>query len=83
MIMSEEEQKEHPNKLPGKHPGILSVLQSVLAAMFGVQSDEKRKKDFESGNAGSYILVGIVMTAVFIFSIIAIVNYILQQHAQA
>lgn len=62
-------------------PGLLSVIQSVLAAMFGVQSEEKRVKDFENGSAINYIVVGVVMVVIFIFSLIAIVNAILENSA--
>lgn len=63
-------------------PGVFGVMQSVLAAMFGVQSEEKRKQDFESGSAGSYIFVGIVMVIIFVLTIIYIVNTILEQSAK-
>jgi len=65
-----------PSTAP-KPPGIFAIIQSVLAAMFGVQSEEKRVQDFESGHIGSYIFVGILFVIVFIFTLIAIVNAIL------
>ena len=58
-------------------PGIFSMLQSVLAAMIGIQSEEKRKEDFENGHAGNYIFIGIVMVLIFIFSLIKIVDLII------
>ena len=70
-------QPEANSHQPGS-PGILSIFQSVLAAMFGVQSEEKRMQDFETGNAASYIFVGVVMVVIFIFTLIAIVNTILE-----
>lgn len=63
-----------PNFESTKKPGFFSVLQSVLAAMFGVQSDKKRQQDFEKGNAGEYIFIGIIMVVVFILTIMWIVN---------
>lgn len=59
-------------------PGVFSMIQSVLAAMFGVQSEEKRQQDFEKGHAGNYIFIGIVMVLIFIFSLIKIVDVILE-----
>lgn len=53
-----------------KKPGIFGVLQSVLAAMFGVQSESKRQQDFEKGSAADYIFVGIIMVIIFVLSII-------------
>jgi len=50
--------------------------------MIGIQSEEKRKQDFEGGHAGSYVFVGIVMVLIFIFSLIAIVDSILESAGQ-
>ncbi len=74
--------KNTPDKIEKKHPGLLSVIQSVLAAMFGVQSDKNRTEDFENGHIGNYIFVGIVMVLVFIFSLISIVDSILENAGQ-
>ncbi|TQV85332.1 DUF2970 domain-containing protein [Aliikangiella coralliicola] len=65
-----------------KPPGVLGVFQSVIAAMFGVQSEEKRQQDFESGHAGNYIFVGVVMVVIFVFTLIAVVNAILENAGQ-
>jgi hypothetical protein len=54
-----------------------SVLQSVLAALFGVQSEQKRQHDFQTPKPLPYILVGIVLVALFILSLVLIVNTIL------
>lgn len=72
--MSEKEDK--------KSPGIFSIIGSVLAAMIGIQSDKNRERDFESGNMGSYIFVGIVMVLIFIFTLISIVDSILESSGQ-
>jgi len=63
-------------------PGIFSVILSVLAAMVGIQSDKNRKRDFEKGRMSHYIFVGIVMVAIFVFTLIAIVNIILEDTAK-
>ena len=68
--MSEKESK--------KAPGPFSVLKSVLAAMIGVQSDENRERDFTKGRASHFIFMGVVMTVVFVLSLIAIVNTIIE-----
>ncbi|WP_444995498.1 DUF2970 domain-containing protein [Aliikangiella sp. IMCC44359] len=80
--MSEQETTKSVEKQPPKQPGILSIMQSVLAAMFGVQSDQKREQDFESGHIGSYIFVGVVMVVVFILVLVGIVNSILENAGQ-
>ena len=63
-----------------KSPGIISIAQSVLAAMFGVQSDEKRKQDFEQGKPSDYIFAGIIGVLLFIFGVIAFVNYLISSY---
>jgi len=45
------------------------VAQSVFASFFGVQSDANRRRDFEKGRASQFIIVGIILTLVFIASV--------------
>ena len=52
------------------------ILQSTLAADFGVQSHKNRVQDFEEGNAGWFILAGIIFTVVFIFTVLTVVNLV-------
>ena len=52
------------------------VVLSTLAAAFGVQSQRNRAKDFEEGNAGWFILAGIISTVVFIFTVLTVVNLV-------
>ena len=62
-----------------KSPGPLQVIGSVLAAMVGIQTEDNRERDFTSGQIGNYIFVGIIVVAIFIFSLISIVNNILEE----
>lgn len=62
-------------------PGFFSVILSVLAAMIGIQSDKNRERDFEKGYIGNYIFVGIVAVVIFVFTLISIVNNILEDAA--
>ncbi len=81
----EKKQSETENKQPQQSkqsPGILSVVQSVLAAMVGIQSNKKHKQDFESGSVTSYIVVGVIMVIIFVFTLIGIVNSILDNAGQ-
>ena len=52
------------------------ITLSTLAAAFGVQSQRNRAKDFEEGNAGWFILAGIILTVVFIFTVLTVVNLV-------
>ncbi|WP_196138663.1 DUF2970 domain-containing protein [Aliikangiella sp. G2MR2-5] len=77
MQQNSDKKPDNLNEETKSSPGILSVLQSVIAAMFGVQSESKRQQDFENGHPGTYIFVGIVMVIIFIFTLISIVDSIL------
>jgi hypothetical protein len=55
-------------------PTITQVFKSVLAAFIGVQSDANRKKDFEHGSLSTYVIAGVIFTALFVVVIIFIVS---------
>lgn len=50
------------------------IIQSTLAAAFGVQSSKNREKDFEHGNLWVYIGAGVIFTLIFIFSVLGLVR---------
>ncbi|MEC7518010.1 MAG: DUF2970 domain-containing protein, partial [Pseudomonadota bacterium] len=50
------------------------ILQIAEAEAFGVQSQRNRAKDFGEGNAGWFILAGIIFTVVFVFTVLTAVN---------
>jgi hypothetical protein len=67
---------------PQSKPQSLSFFQmvhSVAASFFGVQSAEKRERDFTHGKAKHFILVGILMTAIWYGSIALLVHFVLNK----
>ena len=58
-------------------PGLWSVIKSVLAAFFGVQSDKNRSRDFETGKPHHYIIIGVVMTVILMLTVAIVVNQVL------
>ncbi len=52
------------------------IMLSTLAAAFGVQSQRNRAKDCEEGKPGWFILAGIILTVVFIFTVLTVVNLV-------
>ncbi|MCK5829456.1 MAG: DUF2970 domain-containing protein [Methylococcales bacterium] len=58
-------------------PNLLHVIQSVLAAAIGVQSNKNRERDFEQGSLPSYLIVGFIFTILFILSLVFIVKSII------
>ncbi|MCM0611934.1 DUF2970 domain-containing protein [Marinobacter sediminum] len=58
-------------------PGVLKIMQSILAGAFGVQSDKRREEDFSSHSPWPYIIAGVLFTAGFVVGLILIVQMVL------
>lgn len=54
-----------------------SVLKSVGAAAFGVQSPANRKRDFTKGNIWVFIAAGVIFTLLFVMIVVTVVRVIL------
>ena len=62
----------------GRASSLIGVFGSVLASMFGVQSSRQREADFTHGKASHFIIVGLVMTVVFVLLIWAVVALVMR-----
>ncbi len=60
-----------------KAPPLKSVIASVAAAFFGVQSDKNRKRDFTNGKFSHFVIVGLLGVVIFVATLVAIVNLVL------
>lgn len=58
-------------------PTITQVIKSVLSAAIGVQSEANRHKDSEQIPLATYIIAGLIFTALFVLSLIFLVSIIL------
>ena len=58
-------------------PGVLKIMQSILAGAFGVQSDKRRQEDFSSHSPWPYIIAGVLFTVSFVVGLILIVQVVL------
>lgn len=56
---------------------LLQVAGSVFAAGFGVQSKEKKQRDFTRGKPWQFIVVGLIFTALFLGGVLTVVNIVL------
>lgn len=52
------------------------MLQSVLAAAFGVQSAKNRSRDFSRGKPSHFIALGVLSTVLFVLVLLALVKLI-------
>ena len=57
---------------------LTAVIFSVIAAMFGVQNHKKHERDFQHGDPLQFIVVGVIFVAVFVLTLIWVVELILQ-----
>ncbi|HEY9034736.1 MAG TPA: DUF2970 domain-containing protein [Pseudomonadales bacterium] len=53
------------------------LIGSIMAGAIGVQSGKNRERDFSSGSLLPFVIGGLIFTALFIGSIIALVQYLL------
>lgn len=70
-MQANQDEKSSPLKV-----SLWAVTKSVFAAMFGVQSAKNRERDFTHGSARHYIVIGVIATLLFIFTLITIVSYV-------
>ena len=62
----------------GRAPSLLSVLGSVMASMFGVQSNRKREEDFTHGKPSQYVIIGLLVTVVFVLTVWGVVSLVMK-----
>lgn len=67
--------KDDSNNKP-QNATLTQVFQSVLAALFGVQSDKNRRRDFNAANPKTYLIVGVIVTLLFILTVVTVVNIV-------
>jgi hypothetical protein len=65
-------------KEEGRAPSLLGVLGSVLAGMFGVQSNRRREEDFTHGKPSQYVIIGLLVTVVFVLTVWGVVSLVMK-----
>lgn len=53
------------------------IIKAVCGAFIGVQSEQQRQQDFNTQSPIPYIVVGIVMTVLFVVALLLIVSIVL------
>jgi NhaP-type Na+/H+ or K+/H+ antiporter len=62
---------------PSQSPNFFAVVLSVIAALFGVQTEHNRQRDFQHGKPALYIAIGVVFIVLFVVTLLMIVNWVL------
>lgn len=58
-------------------PALKQVIKAVLGAFVGVQSEQQRQQDFASSSPIPYIVVGLVVTLLFVAVLLLVVKLVL------
>lgn len=58
-------------------PSLRQVIASVLASFIGVQSSKNRERDFKHGKFSHFVIVGLVMTVLFVLVLYGVVRLVL------
>jgi len=58
-------------------PSFWQVIVSVCAALFGVQNDNNRLRDFSQGSFTYFAIVGVILVTLFVIILLTIVNIVL------
>ena len=58
-------------------PSLKQVFKAVTGALIGVQSEQQRQQDFNSSSPLPYIVVGIIVTVLFVVALLLIVSAVL------
>lgn len=74
--MTDQNDSQPPAKKHGS--GIIATLQTVLGAVFGIQSDKKRQEDFTKADPGKLIALGIITVVIIVIVMIVTVNSVLE-----
>lgn len=60
-----------------QQPSLWQVAQSVMAALFGVQTSKNYQRDFQHGKPSQYIILGLIAVAIFIGTVIGVVKLVM------
>ena len=57
--------------------GWWDVFKSTMMSFLGVQKEAIRQRDFEHGNPVHFIIMGILMTILFVLSVVTVVKFVM------
>lgn len=63
---------------PETHRSNWQIVKSVIAGLFGIQSEINRKADFKEGKASDYIIYGIIGVVTLIALMIMLVQQVIK-----
>lgn len=81
MTQSDPDRETHsdPDREDDDGLTLLQLVGSALAAAFGVQTSRNRERDFSRGKPIQFIVIGVVLTALFVLMVAGVVSIVLSQ----
>ena len=76
-MSEQQEQNQNSGKPDRKGRGFLGLVQSTVAAIFGIQSNKNREQDFKQGDATQFITMGIIAAIALVIIMIIVVNSVI------
>jgi hypothetical protein len=76
---SSESGSQHDVENRNQGIGFIQTLKSVLMGFIGIQSSKDHQRDFEKGKPSDFIIIGVVMTILFILTVYSIVSSALEE----
>ena len=70
--MSENTEENQANKISP-----LSLMGSVVASAFGVQTNKNRERDFQQGKFHHFVIGGIIFAVLFVLFIVGVVKVVM------
>ena len=77
MATLDKERTKQSHSQNKKQLTLFEVMQSIMAAAFGVQSSRKRDLDITHGKPSTFILAGLIFVLLFILILVGLVKLIL------
>ena len=72
-----EEQDRQADRPQSERLTLFQLIGSALAAAFGVQTSRNRERDFTRGTPIQFIIIGVVLTALFVLAVVGVVQLVL------
>ena len=60
-----------------KKPTFGQAVVSTIWAFLGISKNARRERDFQHGDPKVFIFVGILLTAIFVFTVVLVVQLVL------
>ena len=77
-MLENKDQSEENQDQSQERRGASGLLQSTLAALFGIQSEKNRQADFKTGRFSDYVFAGIIATGLLLAGMAFLVSMILE-----